>query len=178
MTSDFLSPFLTYLPTHVRFCLNKWVLFYLVVSDFRKPTYLPKNRMSYVDSPQFYLRKLQSITLDVIQLILDIKTKNVYLMKRKDFRVQNIGHWSSSSSPPPIFYPKLAFFAVTALLLLNISIAQHQHWHCLALALLSISIAQHQHCLALALLSISIAQHQLCLALVLLSIGITHHQHY
>ena len=37
------------LPTHVRFCPNKWILFYLIVSDFRKPTYLPQNRTSYVD---------------------------------------------------------------------------------------------------------------------------------
>ena len=37
------------LPTYVRFCPIEWVLFYLVVSDFRKPTYLPKNRTSYVD---------------------------------------------------------------------------------------------------------------------------------
>ena len=51
MTSDFLSPFFTYLPTHVRFCPIKWVLFYLVVSDFSKPTYQPKNRKSYVDYP-------------------------------------------------------------------------------------------------------------------------------
>ena len=38
--------------------------------------------------------------------------------------------------------------------------------HCLALALLSISIAQHQHCLELALLRIIIAQHYHCLALL------------
>ena len=57
MTSDFFKGFLTYLPTHVRFCPNKWVLFYLVVSDFCKPTYLPKNRTSYVDGP--YDEKVQ-----------------------------------------------------------------------------------------------------------------------
>jgi len=51
MTSDFFKGFLTYLPTHVWFCPNKRVLFYLVVSDFCKPTYLPKNRTSYVDGP-------------------------------------------------------------------------------------------------------------------------------
>ena len=42
MTSDFFKVFLTYLPTHVRFCPIVLVLIYLVVSDFHKPTYLPK----------------------------------------------------------------------------------------------------------------------------------------
>ena len=51
MTSDFFKGFLTYLPTHVRFCPIVLVLFYLIVSDFCKPTYLPKNRTSYVDGP-------------------------------------------------------------------------------------------------------------------------------
>ena len=62
-----------------------------------------------------------------------------------------------------------------ALALLSISIAQHQH--CLALSLLSISIAQRQHCLVLALLSIRIAYRQHCLTLALLSISIAQHQH-
>ena len=39
-------------------------------------------------------------------------------------------HYWSRSPPPSVFYPKLAIFAITALAL-----------HCLALALLSISIA-------------------------------------
>ena len=51
MTSDFFKVFLTYLPTHVRFCPYEWVLFHLVLSDFLKPTYLPKNRTSYVEDP-------------------------------------------------------------------------------------------------------------------------------
>ena len=51
MTSDFFKGFLTYLPTHVPFCPIVLVLFYLIVSDFRKLTYLPQNRTSYVDGP-------------------------------------------------------------------------------------------------------------------------------
>ena len=54
MTSDFFKGFLTYLPTHVRFCPIVLVLIYLVVSDFHKPTYQPKNRISYVDGPYGY----------------------------------------------------------------------------------------------------------------------------
>ena len=41
----------TYLLTHVRFCPIVLVLFYLIVSDFCKPTYIPKDRTSYVDGP-------------------------------------------------------------------------------------------------------------------------------
>ena len=49
--SNFFKGFLTYLPTHFRFCPIEWDQFYLVVSDFCKPTYLLKNRTSYVDDP-------------------------------------------------------------------------------------------------------------------------------
>ena len=51
MTSDFFKGFLSYLPTHVRFCPIVLVLIYLVVSDFYKPTYLPQDGPSYVDGP-------------------------------------------------------------------------------------------------------------------------------
>ena len=52
----FLQGFLTYLPTHVQFCPNEWVLFYLVVSDFHKTTYLPKNWTSDVVGPHVQYR--------------------------------------------------------------------------------------------------------------------------
>ena len=46
MMFDFLAHFLTYLPTHVRFCPNINFTFYYMVSDLGKSTYLPKNRTS------------------------------------------------------------------------------------------------------------------------------------
>ena len=54
MISNFGGPFLTYLPTHIRFFLNLIAIFTIAkyeISDFHEPIYLPKNRMSYVDSP-------------------------------------------------------------------------------------------------------------------------------
>ena len=51
MMSDFLTYFLTYLPTHVRFFPIVRIKFYYMVSDFGKPTYLPKNRTSFMDVP-------------------------------------------------------------------------------------------------------------------------------
>ena len=62
-----------------------------------------------------------------------------------------------------------------ALELLSLSIAQPQHY--LAFALLSLSIAQPQHCFAVALLSLGIAYPYHCLSLALLSIGIVWYQH-
>ena len=71
MTSNFFKGFLTYLPTHVRFCPIEWVLFYLVVSDFRKPTYLSKNRTSYVDGPLQEKKSYCRATLRELNLIWD-----------------------------------------------------------------------------------------------------------
>ena len=52
MISDFLGPFLTYLPTYQYPILALYkVYFRLVISDFPKPTYLPKNRISFLDAP-------------------------------------------------------------------------------------------------------------------------------
>ena len=48
--SDFLSYFLTYLPAHIRFSPFRMAIFSLVISDFPKPTYLPKNQISFVDA--------------------------------------------------------------------------------------------------------------------------------
>ena len=73
MMSDFLAHFLTYLPTYVRFCLNTNFQFCFIVSDFRKSTYLPKNRTSFMDVPLSIRNKTQQCILNF-----DLQTDFLY----------------------------------------------------------------------------------------------------
>ena len=74
MMSDFLAHFLTYLPTPVRFRPYINFYFYYMVSDFDKPTYLPKNQTSFMEVPLSGQGLILKWAKGGIQILIDRKS--------------------------------------------------------------------------------------------------------
>ena len=105
------------------------------------------------ESPSHHFSGISKEIL-VVLIIFQVFPKSILTVKFMLFWLPAAcgGPRSQNWSPlPPIFYPKLIFFAITALALLSFGISSHQHQ-----AQSCNSIAQQQHCLEIVLLSISV----------------------